>query len=329
MNDIGGYLLAGGKNRRMCGEKKLLLEYEGKPFYRHILAGMADLETVYLSVDKPEPYEKTGLPLIADRYPGTGPLGAVCTGLELCPGKALVIAACDMPFLDRETVRQLIKEYEKNPAIVVTEIDGDIFPFPGIYPKSILPVFSEQLREGKGKMREAIEKAGFRRIVLEKGDRNSININTSWEYCRLTGQRKPFVFAVSGYKNSGKTTLIAGLIPELRSRGYRVAVIKHDGHDFESDVPGTDSYRFQKAGAYGTAVYSSKRLMVTKEYDRPDERMLMEAFGEADIILIEGLKDSSYPKYVCNYPQEIPISAKELADRIEKMASLKDGNKRT
>ena len=59
----------------------------------------------------------------------------------------------------------------------------------------------------------------------------------------------PFIFAISGYKNSGKTTLITKLIPELKQRGYRVAVIKHDGHDFEADVPGTDSYRHQKAGA--------------------------------------------------------------------------------
>ncbi|MDO4556353.1 MAG: molybdopterin-guanine dinucleotide biosynthesis protein B, partial [Lachnospiraceae bacterium] len=56
----------------------------------------------------------------------------------------------------------------------------------------------------------------------------------------------PFVFAVSGYKNSGKTTLLTHLIEELTERGYKVAVIKHDGHDFESDVPGTDSWRHQK-----------------------------------------------------------------------------------
>lgn len=129
--------------------------------------------------------------------------------------------------------------------------------------------------------------------------------------------RRPYIFAVSGCKNSGKTTLIASLIPELTRRGYKVAVIKHDGHDCEWDTPGTDTYRFQKAGALGTGIYSSRRLMVTKEYCEPDERTLLKAFGEADIVLIEGLKHSSYPKYVCNYPEEEIISAGELADRIE------------
>lgn len=127
-----------------------------------------------------------------------------------------------------------------------------------------------------------------------------------------------FIYAISGYKNSGKTTLITKLIPELTKRGYKVAVIKHDGHDFESDVPGTDSYRHQKAGAYATAVFSKNRILITKECSGIDERQLINAFPEADIILIEGLKNSSYEKYVCDYPRKEPISEKELADEIER-----------
>lgn len=130
-------------------------------------------------------------------------------------------------------------------------------------------------------------------------------------------RKEPYIFAVSGYKNSGKTTLIMRLIPELNRRGYQVAVIKHDGHDFESDVPGTDSYRHQEAGAYGTAVFSAERFLITRKWNRGDERQLMKAFPEADVILIEGLKASDYPKYICRYPEEELISASILADQIE------------
>ena len=42
---------------------------------------------------------------------------------------------------------------------------------------------------------------------------------------------QPVIFAVSGYKNTGKTTLITGIIPILTEKGYQVAVIKHDGHE--------------------------------------------------------------------------------------------------
>lgn len=130
--------------------------------------------------------------------------------------------------------------------------------------------------------------------------------------------RKPFIYAISGYKNSGKTTLITKLVPLLTEKGYKVAVIKHDGHDFSGDVPGTDTFRQHQAGAYGTAVYSSRHFMVNKKCASVTEKELIPLFPEADIILIEGLKHSDYPKYICDYPNKIvnPQEIELLADKI-------------
>ena len=92
-------------------------------------------------------------------------------------------------------------------------------------------------------MMHLLERAGYRTLELGKHSRALENINSTVDYRTLETGPRPFVFAVSGWKNSGKTTMITRLVPELVRRGYKVAVIKHDGHDFESDVPGTDSYR--------------------------------------------------------------------------------------
>ena len=70
----------------------------------------------------------------------------------------------------------------------------------------------------------------------------------------MASGRKQYVIAVCGRKNSGKTTLIERMIRELSERGLKTAVIKHDGHDFTCDIPGTDSDRFMEAGAAGAAV---------------------------------------------------------------------------
>lgn len=108
-------------------------------------------------------------------------------------------------------------------------------------------------------------------------------------------QTDSYVAAISGVKNSGKTTFLEHLIPCLRSRGWRVAVIKHDGHEFEPDVPGTDSCRLRAAGAGGVAVYSGGRWMMVRE-EAVDVETLVAQFSDFDMVLLEGQKHSRYPK---------------------------------
>lgn len=109
--------------------------------------------------------------------------------------------------------------------------------------------------------------------------------------------KRPVIAAVSGVKNSGKTTFLEHLVAELKEKGYKVAVMKHDGHEFEPDVEGTDTWKLRKAGAYGTAIFSKGRWMVIKDEPRMDEKRLAELFPEADFILLEGFKYSDYPKF--------------------------------
>lgn len=130
---------------------------------------------------------------------------------------------------------------------------------------------------------------------------------------------KQLVYAVCGFKNTGKTTLVSGLVRLLTQRGYRVAVIKHDGHDFEGDVPGTDSWQHMAAGAYGTAVFSEGHYLVHKKDCVITAEALMTMFPEADIILIEGLKDCAYPKYYCNDVTAAAEAVPEIADEIEQL----------
>lgn len=105
------------------------------------------------------------------------------------------------------------------------------------------------------------------------------------------------VLAVCGVKNSGKTTLLTGITRFLSARGLKVAVIKHDGHDFEPDRPGTDSFRHKQAGAYGTVVFSSGCFSLVKDTEKQmEDQTLFSFFPEADLILLEGFKHTSYPK---------------------------------
>lgn len=103
------------------------------------------------------------------------------------------------------------------------------------------------------------------------------------------------VVAISGVKNSGKTTLIAALLPHLTASGLKVAVIKHDGHTFTPDVSGTDTCRHRAAGAYATAIFDGTHYQLVKAMP-VDETALIPLFPEADLILLEGFKHSPWPK---------------------------------
>ena len=141
----------------------------------------------------------------------------------------------------------------------------------------------------------------------------------------MTGE--PFVFAVCGEKNTGKTTLTERLVAALTAQGMRVATVKHDGHEFAADVPCTDSYRHRAAGAYATAVFDGGKWMVVKSQPQVGVEDLTALFPEADIILLEGCKGSDYPKvqmltaeknaFVCNRQNLVAFVSDGTAAPVE------------
>jgi len=106
------------------------------------------------------------------------------------------------------------------------------------------------------------------------------------------------VISIVGKSKSGKTTLLEKLIPELKSRGYRVATVKHIHNDMKLDEPGKDSWRHIQAGSDVTVLSSPDRVALIKpvaEVVSLDEIALL--LGEDyDIILTEGFKQGDAPK---------------------------------
>lgn len=97
------------------------------------------------------------------------------------------------------------------------------------------------------------------------------------------------VIAFSGYSGAGKTTLIEKLVVELKAQGLRLAVVKHDGHDFEIDHEGKDSCRFAEAGAEVTLVCSDTKTAVIDRRPATLQQNL-KLIRDVDLILIEGYK---------------------------------------
>lgn len=111
---------------------------------------------------------------------------------------------------------------------------------------------------------------------------------------------KPPVVSIVAKSGTGKTTLLEKLISEMKSRGYRVGVIKHDAHRFDIDHEGKDSWRLTQAGADNTLITSPEKLALVKKYSSDKEPSLTESVNDychdVDIVLTEGFKRSEMPK---------------------------------
>ena len=105
-----------------------------------------------------------------------------------------------------------------------------------------------------------------------------------------SGVRGIPVVAFAGYSGSGKTTVIAALIPHLRRRGLRVAVVKHAAHSFDMSHPGKDSWQFSQAGAE-VSVISSPEQTALVERRALQLAEVLERIRDVDLILVEGHKN--------------------------------------
>ena len=110
------------------------------------------------------------------------------------------------------------------------------------------------------------------------------------------------IFGITGWKNSGKTTLTEGLVAELSRRGWRISTIKHAHHAFDIDRQGTDSFRHRAAGALEVAIVSANRWALMHELrddDEPALETILERLAPCDLVLIEGYKNEAHPKIEC------------------------------
>ena len=107
------------------------------------------------------------------------------------------------------------------------------------------------------------------------------------------------IFGVVGWKNSGKTTLIAGLLRELSARGLMVSSVKHAHHAFDLDQPGKDSFQHREAGAHQVLIASHTRWALMHELrgtPEPGLSELLTHLAPVDLVLVEGFKGEPHSK---------------------------------
>jgi len=115
-------------------------------------------------------------------------------------------------------------------------------------------------------------------------------------YLKKGGKKMvPFVCFV-GPNGVGKTTIIEKLVVNLKQRGYKVGVLKHAAKGFSLDKEGKDSWRYTQIGTDTVILASEEKIVLIKNLK---DSIIEEAYrllNDVDIVLIEGLKTSKFPK---------------------------------
>ena len=103
---------------------------------------------------------------------------------------------------------------------------------------------------------------------------------------------------ITGYKDTGKTTAIEGIVKELSARGYEIGTMKHCHHGFDLDRPGKDSWRHRRAGPAGTALVGPYGFaMIGQNPPVQDPRSIAAwLFPEADLVIAEGFHWLNLPR---------------------------------
>ena len=113
-----------------------------------------------------------------------------------------------------------------------------------------------------------------------------------------TKKKLPPVVSIVSKKDSGKTTLLVKLIPEIKKRGYTVGTLKHDTHGFDIDHEGKDTWRHKKAGSDVVVISCPWKISLIKDVEKEltIDDLVENFFMDTDIVITEGYKREDKPK---------------------------------
>jgi molybdopterin-guanine dinucleotide biosynthesis protein A len=146
---------AGGKSSRM-GQDKALLDFDGQPLIRHLLARLDLLaqETI-ITTNHPEDYRFLELPLVPDPIPDRGALGGLYTALSAASQPLVAVVACDMPFASPPILRACRDILSLDPGLdaVIPGTRRGLEPLHAVYRrKTCLPAVKAAIQADQWKM---------------------------------------------------------------------------------------------------------------------------------------------------------------------------------
>ncbi len=181
--NLYGLILTGGRSSRL-GKDKYLIEYHGVPQvqYLYTLLVSMGLETFISCSTAQEENLKPKYPVIVDKFKEIGPMGALSVALEVKPSAAWLVVACDLPFVNEETISALIEARSKEHMLTTyQDSKSDFFETTiSIYEPQVDVVMKRAYAEGQYSLRKAIDHEQIK-IIQSANPHELFNANTPEE----------------------------------------------------------------------------------------------------------------------------------------------------
>lgn len=323
-SDVSLALLAGGRSVRM-GEDKVFTAFGGKTLIEWMRERFAPhFAHSFVVSREPSRFHRLGLPVVNDALPDTGSAVGLYTAVLASPTERVICLACDMPFVTPRFLR-VLAERSLGYDVFVPRHGEFMQPLCAVYGKGTLDAYQAFIASGGRRIFDIYPDLNTGYLEMDGGefgdpDALFMNINTPAELeaarrraaeegggwrAALQPRIQAFmdaspipVVSFIGKKKSGKTTVLLGVIKELRDRGHRIAILKHDTHGFDIDIPGTDSYRFKELGAEVVGVSSPWTYVwqVRTEEEPPLGELIRQIREPVDLVITEGFKQQDAPK---------------------------------
>ena len=189
---IEGFILTGGRSRRMGTDKSQLL-LEGQSFVERIAAELFPVTISVKLVGDNSSASQPKLQSIPDVYPQWGALGGVHAALSACRSSWVLVVACDFPFVTSELFRKLASSRDDFEAVAAIQNDGIPQPLCSLYRlEPCLSIAEALIKSGERKPVALLQSVRTRWLQpnefseLEGANLFFDNINTPEDYARLT-----------------------------------------------------------------------------------------------------------------------------------------------
>ncbi len=181
---ISGFILAGGKSRRL-GTDKALLMFQGKPLLEHMIGLIAPLCNKVFIGGKNSDYTSFGVEMIPDLYSDCGPIAGIFSSLKYSVSEWNLLVSVDVPFANVELFQFLISNIGDYDCIIPQHNSG-VEPLIGLYNQRTLPVIEEMIKSGDYRLTNLLSKLNTCYIdcnhLIKKYPRLFMNINRMEDY---------------------------------------------------------------------------------------------------------------------------------------------------